>query len=272
VVKLRSSVLAAGEFITPGTQTASQTLADVYLVDETGRSGPHVLSLALRDAGGQALWSREVPCTLHGGDVFGEPLATELQVAAEVTEGPHVLAAELRRPPTPDGKPGELVARADEPLWVVDWRSQALPVKGAVLESGRALRSFFQHAGRPELPVFFEGVEPVDYVLVGDFDPEPREVVPAEALGRTHFDVEQDEDVILSVARRSSSRGCTRSTSTARASRCRSLPSIATLCPGPSTSSGRASRPSPRCRARTTRCAGPASCSRPSRAATPCTP
>ncbi|HEX5009826.1 MAG TPA: PA14 domain-containing protein, partial [Planctomycetota bacterium] len=195
VVKLRSSVLSAGEFITPSTQTASQTLADVYLVDETARTGPHVLSLALRDAAGQALWSREVPCTLHGGDVFGEPLATELQVAAEVQEGPHVLAAELRRPPGPDGKPGELVARAEEPVWVVDWRSQALPVKGAVLESGHALRAFFKHTGRPEPEVFHEDMEPVDFVLVGDFDPEPREVVPAEALGSTQVTDKHGEDI-----------------------------------------------------------------------------
>ena len=181
VLQPHATVLAAGEFVSPTVQAASQTMLDVYLVDETERDGPHVLSLALRDAGGQVLWSREDEVVVHGGDAFGEPLVTDLLVAAEVREGPHALEARLHERGA-DGRAGTLVASASDELWVVDWRSQALPVNGAVLEHSRVLRNFFRRNGRPEPEAYFEGLKPVDFILVGDFDPEPRDVVPEEAF------------------------------------------------------------------------------------------
>lgn len=180
-VKLRSSVVAAGEWVSPSLQVPITVMADTFLIDETPRAGRFVLTLALRDKAGAALWSREAEVEVHGGDVFGEPLQTDLQVVAECHEGSHELVAELHELGA-DGRPGALVARGSDTLWVVGWRDQAMPVNGAVLEQGFALRNFLKHSGRPALPVFFDGLPAVDYVLVGDFDPEPREVVPAEAL------------------------------------------------------------------------------------------
>jgi hypothetical protein len=51
-----------------------------------------------------------------------------------------------------------------------------------VLEGSHALRKFASVFDDLELQVYFDGLPPLDYVLIGDFDVEPREPVPAEAL------------------------------------------------------------------------------------------
>ena len=182
VVRLRSSVAHAGEWLTQSTRLPVNVLADVWLVDETGLSGRFVLRAALRDETGEVLWSNDYPVELPADGAFGRLLLEQLLASGDCDEGQATLTAELR--PAAGGAP---VAVGSDTLWVVDWRGQALPTSMAVLEQSRALRGFFARNERPEPQVFHVELPPVDVLLVGDWEPELREVVPAEALGHVEL-------------------------------------------------------------------------------------
>lgn len=196
VVRLRASLGNASDWLSPTMRVAVGTVADVGLIDETGRSGPHLLDLQLRDAAGGVLWSRREPVVLPEDGRFGRMLATGLAVTVEADAGDYVLHAALHELPAGGGAgaaaggaprgaagaAGPLVAEGRDTWKLVDRRTQALPARGALLEQGRALRRFFEEHGKGALPIFHSGLPPVDYIVIGDFDPELREPVPAEAL------------------------------------------------------------------------------------------
>ncbi len=186
VVRARQSVVQAGEWVSPALQAAVRVTADVGLIDTGALAGPHRLRLTLRAPGGRQLWQRTFPVEVRGGDVFGELLLPGLEIDAEVGAGTHGLIAELLPGPATGGAPAAaetVLATGHEALLVVDWKGPALPVHGALFERGRALRRFFETSGKAQLPVYHSSLPPLDYVLVGDHDPEPRETVPAEAFG-----------------------------------------------------------------------------------------
>ncbi|MBM3984822.1 MAG: hypothetical protein FJ296_03895, partial [Planctomycetes bacterium] len=187
VLRLRGSVAHTGEWLTPSSRTPVHALADAWLVDETGLSGAFTLQATLRDAAGAPLWSQDYPVQVPADGAFGRLLVSEMLATAEAGEGPLTLTAELR-----PAAGGAAVASASDTLWVVDWRGQALPTSVAVLEQSYALRNFFKKAERPSPQVFHVDLPPVDVLLVGDWEPELREVVPAEALGRIEGAADDD--------------------------------------------------------------------------------
>ncbi len=200
VVNLRQSVLAAGDRIGSSARGAVAVVADIGLVNEPGLRGPHTLRLALRDATGRSAWQQQLDADLVGGESFGQMLASGVRLAGVLQPGTYTLTAELR--PRSDGagaraevgNGAEAGGRADvgadtaplvtgsDTLLVVDWKSRGLPAGGAFLESGRALRRFFEGAGWPLPPVFHSGLPPLAWVALGDFDPQPRELVPENAF------------------------------------------------------------------------------------------
>lgn len=196
VVRLRSSVAHTGEWIGPNQRLPVNALADVWLVDETGLSGPGVLLAELRDAQGRVLWSHDYPVEVPEDGAFGRLLRDELLASADCGEGGHVLEVALHAI-GPDGAPGAVLARGRDTLWVVVWRDQALPASLAVLEQGRALRGFFARSGREEPQVYHDGLPPLDAIVIGDFEPEARELVPAEALCRIEGAPNDDPQVAL---------------------------------------------------------------------------
>ncbi len=182
VVRLRSSVAHTGEWVTQRERLPVNALADVWLVDETGLSGRFVLRAALRDETGEVLWSNDYPVELPADGAFGRLLVEQVLASGDCDEGQATLTAELR--PAAGGAPA---AVGSDTLWVVDWRGQALPTSMAVLEQSHALRGFFARNERPEPQVFHVELPPLDVLLVGDWEPELREVVPAEALGHVEL-------------------------------------------------------------------------------------
>ena len=183
VVRLRTSVGTASEWLTPSTQSPTGAVADIGLIDETGLSGPHTLVLAMRGAEGQEVWRKVAPVTLEAGP-FGRMLAEGLAATFEGDAGRYVLSAELRSGATEDGA---LVASGSDELLLVDWKSRALPARLALFEKGRALRRFFEENDKQPPEDFRADMGPLDVVAVGDWDPEPREPVPASALALTGY-------------------------------------------------------------------------------------
>jgi hypothetical protein len=91
-------------------------------------------------------------------------------------------------------KDAAVVARGSDELLVVDWKAGGLPAGGAYYEQGRALRRFFEGAGWATPPLFHPALPPLAWVVVGDFDPEPRELVPPSAF--RHDELLRDDDLM----------------------------------------------------------------------------
>lgn len=183
-VKLRRSVAHAGERVGGNIQLTTTIVADIGILNELDLSGPHWLVSRLLDTDGRSLWTRSDRVEVAGGETFGELLVAELTARVELDPGRYTLHAELRGIDAASNAASDAapLAEGSDELLIVDWKSQALPGRGAVLESGRALRRFAGTHGGLDLEVFFDGLPPLDYVLIGDFDIEPQQLVPAEAL------------------------------------------------------------------------------------------
>jgi hypothetical protein len=182
VARLRSSVVALGAPASPGVGPPApppvRVVVDVGLINEVNLQGRYRLKLWLWAYPGAEQWSRtlDVDVDVAGGDTFGQMLAVGLTLEAPLPPGPCKLSADLRT------SRGDVVAAGEDDLYVVDWRHGQLPSNGAVLEHSHALRGVFKELGVPEAQAYFENLPRLDYVLVGDFDPEPQEVIPAEQL------------------------------------------------------------------------------------------
>jgi hypothetical protein len=184
VVRLRSSVAHASEWVTPTLQSPTGAVADIGLINETGLEGPHTLVLELADAEGSQLWRRAIGVDVTGGETYGQLLAESVAVTFEGEAGRYVLSAELHA----GAESGALVASGSDELLLVDWRSRALPAKLALFEKGRSLRRFFDENRKGQPEDFRADMPALDVIAVGDWDPEPRDPIPAEALALTgHF-------------------------------------------------------------------------------------
>lgn len=107
-------------------------IADVFLINETGRTGPQNLTFTVRDAAGKTLATRTATVAAEGGDVYGQLLQAGLEFPTP-DAGMLTLRAEL----TPVG--GGKSLRREEQVLVVDVRGAAIPKRIAVLEPGQAI-------------------------------------------------------------------------------------------------------------------------------------
>lgn len=184
VVRLRSSIGNASEWLSPSVQTPTGTVADIGLINEINLSGPHTLALAVRDATGRVMWERSLEVQVQGGDVYGQMLAEAMTATFQGDAGSYVYSAELRAGAKAEAA-APVVASGRDELLLVDWRSRALPANIALLETGRSLRRFFEENGKGRPEDFRTDLPPLDVLVAGDWDPEPRETIPATALSLT---------------------------------------------------------------------------------------
>ncbi len=160
-----------------------RTVADFHLVNETDLKGAFELRASVVDAGGEVVWSKRAPVQVAGGETFGQLLLAGVDVAADCGPGRYILKAELHRP---DAEPGAApIAVGDDEVFLVDWRSRQVSSRGAVVESGTAIQDFLKNHLDTEIPAFSASLPKLDYVILGEFDFEPREIVPGTALTPT---------------------------------------------------------------------------------------
>lgn len=153
-------------------------IADVHLVNEIDLRGPARLRVVITDSHGRttSVLTREV--TVRGGDTFGEPLALGIALPPATVPGTHRVEAWL-------AQDGQDRATGFDELFVVDWRSQPISRRGAVLGTGRTITTFLQRARQVELPLLAQAAsapDGLDYLVIEGCDPLPRAVVPTLCL------------------------------------------------------------------------------------------
>ncbi len=157
-----------------------KTVADFHLVNEVDLKGAFELHASVVDAAGNALWSKRVPVKVTGGETYGQLLLAGVDVTADCGPGRYTLKAELHQPGAEAA--AAPVAIGDDEVFLVDWKSLRVSPRGAVVENGTLVRDFLKDHLGVEVPAFSASLEKLDYVVLGEFDFEPREVVPSPAL------------------------------------------------------------------------------------------
>ena len=167
-VKLRSKVAHLPAVI----------VADFYIVNETNLRGQYELVITVEDQTGNRIRSNHFGVQITGGETYGELLVADVPI--EITQGPGRYVAHAALVET-DAEDREL-ARGRDDVFVVDWKNEDLPIRGAILESTGAIRDFLRDEKGVALPHFSDDLPPLDYIVVGDADPIAREPVPADCL------------------------------------------------------------------------------------------
>jgi beta-galactosidase len=70
-------------------------LVDVFIINETNRSGPHILKLAARRPDGSISFTAERPVSVAGGDTYGQLLAESIELPPADFQGMMKLEASL---------------------------------------------------------------------------------------------------------------------------------------------------------------------------------
>jgi len=155
-------------------------VCDVWLVDETGRTGPHRLEVTAADARGVELARLERTVRLTGAR--GALLAAGLAPRVPVRQGAVTLRARLL---SPDGRPLPTLA-VTEPVLLARWRDVPVPAEGArwLGPATFPLRRFLEGTAAGAWPDLGDaaGAAAPGAVLVAGVDPEPRQAVPPGAL------------------------------------------------------------------------------------------
>ena len=165
-VKVRNKVVQVPETV----------VTDFYIVNEANLKGSYRLRAWLAGPGGRKLWSQEWPVTISGGDVYGELLVEGAKAEVPKRPGRYVIEARLV------GSDGKIEADGRDEVFAVDWKSSKLTQKGAVIEPGSTFRDFLGKQKGLSIPIYSEQLGKLDYVLIGDSDPERRVVIPTECL------------------------------------------------------------------------------------------
>jgi len=119
VIQPRKTIVAKGD----------SACFDLYLVNETGRRGPHRLRLVAKGGGGQALFDQSFDVDVAGGDTFGQLLKASVQFPASAA-GMMGLDATL----TPSSG-GAGLSKHDQ-IEVIDVTGAGLLKRVAVVENG----------------------------------------------------------------------------------------------------------------------------------------
>ena len=141
-------------------QIPGKVAVDFYAINEKSLHGPHTLEISARDPTGREIWSKEIPVSLTGGDVFGELLKDNVTVP--IVSGTGIFRIEANLQDAADEK----VASGHDEVLAVDWKSEKMAGKGATWESVPRVRDFLQT--KKELPTeaYRDDLGTLDWVVV----------------------------------------------------------------------------------------------------------
>jgi hypothetical protein len=176
--------------VKPRSQIAQQfgdVAVDFYAVNEKDLKGKFTLKItasgALSKIFQKGLWKdfhKDVPVTLQGGEVFGQLIAEGVTIPARAAAGMLLIEASLV------DESGEEQAKGHDEILLVDWKHAQLSGKGAVWESGGAVRNFLAKEKKFDVPAYEDKLAHLDWVVVarapGEGEPT---MIPADRFKNT---------------------------------------------------------------------------------------
>ncbi len=159
-------------------QIPGEVTVDFYAINEKNIHGPHTLKIVVESPQkGVAVFTKEMPVSLTGGEVYGELLASDVKLPITGAIGKFRIEAILL-----DAAHKEVTTGHDEVL-AVDWRSTDVKGKGAVWEGQPNVKKFLEKEKGLAAETYRDDLGKLDWVVVTRpvDEAEPVEV-PAEQL------------------------------------------------------------------------------------------
>jgi beta-galactosidase len=141
-------------------QVPGEVLVDFYAINETGLKGAHTLKLMAKDSASQEIWSKEIPVSLTGGEVYGQSLAEGVKIPLTGAPGMFRIEASMA------DSSGKECARGHDEVFAVNWRIVKLQGKGAVWETGNRVRNFLRMQKNLDAPAYADNLGHLDWIIV----------------------------------------------------------------------------------------------------------
>jgi beta-galactosidase len=154
-------------------ESTAKFIVDFFALNEVDLKGAHTLRITAKDATGAKTFTKDVPVTLAGGDVFGQSLAEGVEIPAGGKPGIHLIEAALV------DASGKSRATGGEQVLSVDWKSEPLPGNGAVFEWGHNVTDFLKSRG-VNAPAFDGSQGKLDWLIVARPPYQAPTVIPPE--------------------------------------------------------------------------------------------
>ncbi len=155
---------------------------DFYVVNEKNLNGNFILGVTLFDPTGSIVYTKQIPVTVTGGDIYGEQIAGDILIPllSSTDGGPRGGMYKIQAYLTDIN--GKQVATGKDEILGVDWMSQPIKGEGAVWDYATITKQFLKEKGK-EVEDFTDKSKKLDWLLVsrspkgGDFS-----IVPNEQL------------------------------------------------------------------------------------------
>jgi len=140
--------------------TGDKVIFDFFLINEKDIKGEHRLTVTMLDPSGSETERIVRPVAVSGGEIYGELLIGDIELAGGSKGGMYEVHAELTTPE------GVTITEGYDQLLVVNLNENILAGKGAVWESGDMVRSFLK--GKTQHPVasYSSDLAPLDWIIV----------------------------------------------------------------------------------------------------------
>lgn len=137
-----------------------EAVVDLYAINETNLTGPHVLHVLAEDERGTKIFEKQLDVTLAGGDVYGQLLAEDVRFPV-----PPTATGMIRVSATLTSPAGAQVADGWEKVLAVDWRSRSLGGSGAVFGGGDTVGAFLRKRKGLAAPDYMDGMGRLDWIV-----------------------------------------------------------------------------------------------------------
>ena len=135
-------------------------VADFYIVNEKNVNGEKTLQVSVKSPEGKVIYSKDIPVTVTGGDVYGELLAKGVEIPVQAKGGMYSVEAKLV------DKDAKTLANGHDEVLGVDWKSAKLPGTGTVWESGSTVFNFLKNEKAANVSVYKESLPKLDWAVV----------------------------------------------------------------------------------------------------------
>ncbi|MFP5039821.1 sugar-binding domain-containing protein [Parasediminibacterium sp. JCM 36343] len=132
---------------------------DFYIVNEKNLKGNFSLELNVKDPNGKAIFTKQIPVAISGGDMYGQLIADSIPITLSKMAGMYKIIATIKNP-------SGIVATGHDEILGVDWQSQSLKGTGAVWENGNIVKAFLKDAKQKEVPNYTDAAKKLDWLVV----------------------------------------------------------------------------------------------------------
>ncbi len=133
---------------------------DLFALNEVNQHGNFKLQVIAKDAEHRIVFTKDTLVSLTGGDVFGQLMAAGFNFLIADKAGMYTLEAKLMT------AAGKTIASGHDEVLAVDWKTEPLAGRGAVLENGNLVKNFLKMDKNTPATVYTDTMSQLDWLVV----------------------------------------------------------------------------------------------------------